>query len=231
MEKVGGLVRPGIRYEIDRRILQPMATKKFGWAGGGNPEAKVNNWAPWIISNYRTAALLMEDKADARVADVSRGIKVIDQYIDGLGEDGGCEEGPTYWTAAVGCVYDALNLLYDATGGKLNVYHEPFIQKMGAYIYKTHIAVKYFINLADAHPEFIPDGLMLYRFGKDMNDPVMMQFGSWSWHVLAAERATMEIFYRTRSLYKFTSPVARAAYSAKTGAVVPNLLSSLQRYA
>src|SRR5260370_31268335 len=97
----------------------------------------------------------MEDKEDERVADVSRGIKVIDQYIDGLGEDGGCEEGPTYWTAAGGCVYDALNLLYDATCGELNFYYEPFIQKIGSYIYKTDISVKYFINVAEYHPGFI----------------------------------------------------------------------------
>src|SRR5258708_30224145 len=120
MEKVGGLVRPGIRYEIDRRILQPMATKKFGWAGGGNPEAKLNNWAPWIISNYLTAVLLLEDKEDERVVDLSRGVKVIEQYIDGLGGDGGWEEGPTYWTAARGFGSDALHLFDESTGGQPN---------------------------------------------------------------------------------------------------------------
>ena len=228
LEKVSKLVRPRIRYEMKRRIWEPMATKSFGWAGGGNPEAKLNNWAPWIVSNYLTAVLLLEDKEDERVKDVYRGIRVIDQYIDGLGEDGGCEEGPTYWSAAGGCVYDALNLLYDATGGKLNVYQDAFVQKMGAYIYKTHIAGKYFINVADAHPEFVPDGLMLFRFGKDMNDPVMMQFGSWSWHALAGKEVTMEIFHRTRSLYNFTALGACAAYPAKEVAVPQVWLSDVQ---
>lgn len=228
LEKVSKLVRPRIRYEIDRRILQPMATKKFGWAGGSNPEAKLNNWAPWIISNYLTAVLLIEDKKDERVADVGRGMRIIDQYIDGLGEDGGCEEGPTYWTAAGGCVYDALNLLHDATGGKVTIYQNPFIQKMGAYIYKAHIAGKYFINVADAHPEFIPDGLMLFRFGKDMNDPVMMQFGSWNWHVLSREQVRMEIFHRTRSLYNFTALGACAAYPVKEVEIPRVWLSDVQ---
>ncbi|HWK06583.1 MAG TPA: heparinase II/III family protein [Puia sp.] len=228
LEKVSKLVRPRIRYEIGRRILQPMVTRQFGWEGSGNPEAKLNNWAPWIISNYLTAVLLIVDKEDERMADVERGIKVIDQYINGLGADGGCEEGPTYWAGAAGCVYDALNLLFDATGGKLTIYQDAFIQKMGAYIYKTHIAGKYFINVADAHPEFVPDGLMLFRFGKDMNDPVMMQFGSWSWHVLAEKKVTMEIFHRTRSLYNFTALGACAAYPAKEEAVPQVWLSDVQ---
>jgi hypothetical protein len=205
-----------------------MATKKFGWMGGGNREAKLNNWAPWIISNYFVAALLMEDKEAERTADISRGIAILDQYINGLGDDGGCEEGPSYWFAAGGCVYDALNLLYDATGGKLNIYHDAFIQKMGSYIYKTHIAGRYFINVADAHPELTPDGLMLYRFGKDMGDTVMMQFGSWSLHKLANEPVFMDIFHRMRVLYNLTALSGCAAYPAKEPLIPRVWLSDVQ---
>lgn len=228
LEKVSKLVRPRIRYEMNRRIFQPMATKQFSWAGSGDPEAKLNNWAPWIISNYLVAALLLEDKEDLRLADVSRGIRIIDQYMDGLGEDGGCEEGPTYWGAAAGCVYDALNVLYDASGGKLNIYKEPFVQRMASYIYKTHIAGKYFINVADAHPEFVPDGPMLFRFGNSMEDTLMTQFGSWSWQTLAREQLFTDIFHRTRVLYNLTGLGACAAYPAKEP-VIPNVwLSDVQ---
>jgi len=228
LENVSKLVRPRIRYEMNRRIFQPMVTKKFGWMGGGNPEAKLNNWAPWIISNYLVAALLIEDKETERLADISRGIGVLDQYINGLGEDGGCEEGPSYWFAAGGAVYDALNILYDATGSKLNIYHDPFIQKMGSYIYKTHIAGRYFINVADAHPELTPDGLMLFRFGKDMDDTVMMQFGSWSWHAVANEQVFMGIFQHTRALYNLTGLSGCAAYPVKEPIIPRVWLSDVQ---
>ncbi|MES1159119.1 MAG: heparinase II/III family protein, partial [Bacteroidota bacterium] len=161
-----------------------------------------------------------------RLGYVSRGIRVLDQYINGLGVDGGCDEGPTYWGAAAGSVYDALNLLYDATGGKLNIYGEPFVQKMASYIYKTHIAGKYFINVADAHPEFVPDGLMLFRFGSSMKDTLMMQFGSWS--KLAGEQVFIDIFHRTRVLYNLTGFTACAAYPAREP-VLPNVwLSDVQ---
>ncbi|WP_295655434.1 heparinase II/III family protein [uncultured Mucilaginibacter sp.] len=214
LEKVSKLVRPRIRYEINRRIFTPMLTAKYGWMGGNNPEAKLNNWAPWIASNYITAALIME-KDDAKLLDdMNRAIKILDQYMDGLGVDGGCEEGPSYWGAAGGCVYDALNLLYDATGGKINIYKEPFIQKMGSYIYKTHIAGDYFINVADAHPTLKPDGLMMYRFGKDIGYGPMQEFGSWAYHSFKDEDG-YEQFRRTRVLYDLAAISACATSPAK----------------
>ncbi len=215
LQKVSKLIRPRIRYEIDRRILNPMATAQFGWAGSGNPNAKLNNWAPWIVSNYIAANLLIEKDETKRADALYRGMKIIDQYINGLGVDGGCDEGPSYWFAAGGCVYDALNLLHDATNGKLNIYNDQFIQKMGSYIYKTHIAGDYFINVADAHPTLTPDGIMLYRFGRDMGDKQMMAFGSWSYHTLQGQSVGVEQFHRTRGLYNLFAINDCTNYPAK----------------
>lgn len=201
LDKVSKLIRARIKYEITRRILTPMTTAKYGWMGGGNENAKLNNWAPWISSNYIACALLIEQDPVKRAAALDIAIKIINQYLNGLGVDGGCDEGPGYWTAAGGCVFDALNLLYDATNGKLNIYKDPFIQKMGTYIYNTHIAGQYFINVADAHPTLKPDGLMIYRFGKDMDYPPMMNFGSWAFHNFFTDDMGLESFHRTRGLY------------------------------
>lgn len=228
LDKVSKLVRPRIRYEIERRTLTPMLTAKYGWMGGGNPEAKLNNWAPWIASNYLVSALLIEHDEAKRLDAVQRVIKITDQYIDGLGVDGGCDEGPSYWTAAGGCVYDVLNMLYDATNGKTNIYKEPFIQKMGSYIYKTHIAGDYFINVADAHPTLKPDGLMIYRFGKDMDYQPMVNFGSWAYHTFASEDVGYEQFHRTRGLYNMTVLKACAAYPAKETDVADMYYSDVQ---
>ena len=215
LEKVSKLVRPRIRYEITRRILKPMVTAKYGWMGGGNENAKLNNWAPWIASNYIASNLLIEQDPEKRVQGLNIAVNIINQYINGLGEDGGCDEGPGYWTAAGGCVFDALNLLFDATNGKVNIYRDPFIQKMGAYIYKTHIAGEYFINVADAHPMLKPDGLMIYRFGKDMDYQPMMTFGSWAYHAFSADGIALENFHRTRTLYNLMAIKSCAAYPYK----------------
>ncbi len=215
LDKVSKLIRQRIRYEIDRRVFQPMTTAKYGWLGGGNPDAKLNNWAPWIASNYITTDLLIEKNETKRRQALNLAIKIMNQYVNGLGEDGGCDEGPGYWTAAGACVFDGLNLLYDATDGKFNIYKDPFINKMGAYIYNTHIEGKYFINVADAHPEMEPDGLLIFRFGKDVDNQDMMNMGSWAFHTYNENGTGLENFHRTRSLYDLLAIKSCASYPYK----------------
>ncbi|WP_295117749.1 heparinase II/III family protein [uncultured Chitinophaga sp.] len=181
MEKASKFLRPRIYYEVNRRVLKPMMTAKYGYLGGGNPNAILNNWAPWVISNYLNASLLLDKDEKLRAEAYVRSMKVIDQYVNGLGADGSCDEGPSYWFAAGGCVFDALNLMDDATAGKVNIYKEDIIQKMASYIYKTHISGDYFINVADAPAKTQPDGLMLFRLGKAMGDDKMKEFGSWAY--------------------------------------------------
>jgi len=211
LDKVSKLIRPRIRYEINRRIFKPMTTAQYGWMGIGNPNAKPNNWAPWIASNYILANLLIEKDETKRAAALNIAIKVIDRYVNGLGADAGCDEGPGYWTAAGGCVFDALNLLYDATGGKFNIYSDPFIQKMGAYIYNTHISGRYFINVADASPEITPDGLMIYRFGKLTAYKPMMNFGSLMYKTYG-ESSAPGVFHSMRKLYDLLAIKDCSAY-------------------
>ncbi|MGZ3761515.1 MAG: heparinase II/III domain-containing protein [Mucilaginibacter sp.] len=201
LQQVSPLLRKRIYYEVNKRIFAPMDTAHYEWMGKGDANAKLNNWAPWIASNYLTAALLLEKNTVKRVNAVNRCIKITDQYINGLGADGGCDEGPIYWFAAGASVFDVLNLLDDATGGKINIYNHPFVKKIGAYIYKTHIGSSYFINVADAHPKIEVDGPMIYRFGKLVNDDQMMRFGSWATYNLPLHETEVETFRRTRRVY------------------------------
>ncbi|UYQ94054.1 heparinase II/III-family protein [Chitinophaga horti] len=181
MEKSSKFLRPRIYYEVNRRVLKPMMTAKYGYLGGGNPNAVLNNWAPWVMSNYLTASLLLDKEEKLRTDAIVRSMKVTDQYINGLGADGSCDEGPSYWFAAGACVFDVLNLMDDATGGKVNIYKEDIIQKMASYIYKTHIRDDYFINVADAPAKMKPDGLTLFRLGQAMDDEKMTAFGAWAY--------------------------------------------------
>ncbi|ADY53898.1 Heparinase II/III family protein [Pseudopedobacter saltans DSM 12145] len=201
LEKTSPLLRRRIAYEVERRIFIPMQTANYFYLGRGNPDAILNNWTPWIMSNYIATVLLLEADETKRAAGLKFAMRYIDQYINGLGEDGGCDEGPGYWFGAAGTVFDALSLLDNATAGKTNIYHEPFIQKMASYIYKTHIDGEYFINVADASPKMRPNGVALYRFGKAINDPKMMAFGSWAFRKFAGNSYSISQYHRSRTLF------------------------------
>lgn len=179
LDKINNLIRKRIYYETNQRIFVPMLKNpdRYGWMSKKNA---VNNWNPWIMSNWMTATLLLEKDEARRTQSLHASMLGLDLYLNGLGEDGGCDEGPSYWFAAGACVFDCLELLESATNSKVNIYNEPLIQKMASYVYKTHIANDYFVNFADADPKLKPDGIMLYRFGQKINDTQLTQFGKWA---------------------------------------------------
>jgi hypothetical protein len=177
LDKINPLIRKRIYFETNRRLFEPMLTKgnQYKWM---SKTMAVNNWNPWIMSNWMLSNLLLEKQAPRRAAMLYASISGLDLYLNGLGEDGGCDEGPSYWFAAGGSVYDCLELLQQAT--QLQVYDHPLIQKMAAYVYKAHIDGYYFTNFADADPVLKPDGLMLYRFGIAIADKQLESLGAWS---------------------------------------------------
>jgi hypothetical protein len=179
LDSISPLIRRRIFYEVNRRIFVPLQTAKYDWLGAGDPSAKLNNWAPWIMSNYLTAALLLEKDSNKRSQYVYRAMQVTDQYLNGLGDDGACEEGPTYWGFGPGSVLDILDLLRSATNGRVDIFRDDLIRNMAAYIYRVHIAGNYFVNIGDAHPEVVPEPVMIRRFGVETGDSVMRGFGKW----------------------------------------------------
>lgn len=175
LDTISPLIRKRIYLETNRKIIDPIQqTQRYSWL---DPAKKVNNWNPWIMSNVMTAELLLEPDETKRAESLYQYMKLLDIYLNGLGDDGGCDEGPSYWFAAGGSVFDALETLQSASDNRIEIYNEPLIKKMASYIYKMHIADDYFVDFADADPKFKGDGLMLYRFGKDLKDHTLLQFG------------------------------------------------------
>lgn len=180
LDTINTLIRKRIYSETNKRVLTPILTHpdRYGWMSKTRP---VNNWNPWIMSNWILSSLLLEKDENRRAQMVYGAMVGLDSYLNSLGEDGGCDEGPSYWFAAGASVYDCLELLQEATRNTVNIYDHPLIRKMATYVYKTHIDGDYFVNFADADPKLRPDGLMLYRFGQAIQDANMQEFGKWAY--------------------------------------------------
>jgi hypothetical protein len=192
LDKINPLIRKRVYFEANQRLLKPMKNwERYGWASRTH---KVNNWNPWIMSNLVMTNLFLEKDEKNRALNLKDYLFHIDGYLNGLGDEGGCDEGPSYWFAAGASVFDVLELSARATNGKINIYDEPLIKNMASYIYKVHIADRYFVNFADADPRISkPDGVMLYRFGKAINDETMVKFGLWANHTF---NKNVEVSYR-----------------------------------
>jgi hypothetical protein len=178
LDAVSPLIRERIHREVDRRILTPNLEREFGWMGfdGG----RVNNWNPWINSNWLTAALLLERDEQRRRATVARSLRSLDYFLDSYHDDGGCDEGPSYWSVAGGALFDCLELLRSATAGSVDVYDVPLVKEIGRYIYRVHINDNYFINFADAPASLRLSADLVYRYGRRIGDEKMSALGAWA---------------------------------------------------
>jgi hypothetical protein len=172
-------IRKRISYEIQRRILYPALNKHHSWMGkkrGGNAP---NNWNPWICSNWLACALLIEKDETLRARHLEAILSTLDNYTNHYPQDGGCDEGPGYWNAAPGSLFDNLALLNSATKNAFQyAFRDDKIKNMGKFIYRTQISERYMVNFADAGPRAGVDGPMAYRFAKAIGDANMAAFAA-----------------------------------------------------
>ena len=200
LDAVSPQIRERIYYETNKRVFEPVMQKSHGWMGEKFGGRLPNNWNPWICSNWLNAALLLEKDNEKRTKMTYKIMAVLDQFINPYPEDGGCDEGPSYWGAAAASLFDNLTMLNDVTNGAFDyVFENEKIKNMGRYIYRVQISEKYFLNFADADPKPGMDASMIYRFGKAIGDEKMMAFGAYYQKGPSGELATFHFF---RNLYE-----------------------------
>lgn len=187
LESYSERILPRVETEMERRILTPCLERTdYHWMGfpeGARADLhRVNNWNPWICSNWLTTVLLMDTDPDRRVAGVAKVFRCLDNFLDPYPRDGGCDEGPGYWNVVAGNLYTSFDLLHNATNGQANAFKDPLIGEIGRYIVRAQICDRYFLNYADAPPTSSPSPRVVYGFGKRFGDKDMMAMGSYFAH-------------------------------------------------
>ncbi|SDX07019.1 heparinase II/III family protein [Paenibacillus sp. CF384] len=178
LDGISKMVCERIQHEVRKRILDPYLDRNDLWWMGFNQERMLNNWNPWCNSNCLAAFLLLEDDPERREAAVMKAMRSLDQYMERLYPDGGCEEGPKYWMYAGGMLFDCLELLYSATAGEINIYQEPLIGQIGRYLYKAFIDDDYYVNFADSKPKVQIPAELVYRYGRRIGDSKLAGLGA-----------------------------------------------------
>jgi hypothetical protein len=180
LDKVSKVILPRIEREVRARVLAPYAQREDFWWMGLDPGLRraMNNWNPWINSNCLTCILLMCDEPE-RSRLVHKVLRSVDRFIDSYHEDGGCDEGPGYWNHAGGSLFENLELLYSASGGKIDFYSMPLVAEIGRYIYRAHIGNQWYTNFADASARAHPQGDLIHRYGVRIKDEAMQAHGAY----------------------------------------------------
>lgn len=166
-----------IRYELDRRIFTPYFARHFWWMGDG--QTHMNNWTIWCTQNVLLCAHLTDIDPGLRRDIFRKACQSSDYFLAEYGEDGCCDEGAQYYRHAGLCLFQVLDILNTVTGGAFaSVIESEKVRNIAAYIYKVHIADKYYVNFADCSPIAGRAGVREFLFAQMTKQPEMLRFAA-----------------------------------------------------
>jgi len=172
------IINDAIKYAIKERITKPFLEKEDMWWMGYDGR-KPNNWNPWIVSSILTAVAITEEDTETRKKVLKKAMICLDRFVDGYKPDGGCDEGPSYWSAAGSCLFDCLELMYDLTGGAADYFDNPLVYNIFDYIRKVHMHENYFTTFADGPAKCYVGGLTFgMRMAERTNNDALYSFAS-----------------------------------------------------
>ena len=178
LDAVSPIIRQRMAYELKRKTIRPFLEANFSWSGIYT--GSCNNWCPWCVSNVLLTTALIEPDMTVRERVVEKAMSLLDIFVDGYAPDGGCNEGPTYWQGAAGTLFDCLETLYDLTGGKLSLFDNELIRKMGEYIASMNVCGQNFVNFADGSTKIVLSANLVSRFGRKVGSESLKTFGDFS---------------------------------------------------
>ncbi|MDR1901613.1 MAG: heparinase II/III-family protein [Treponema sp.] len=171
-------VKRRMELEMERRLLTPyLEHNDYQWMGLDYPDP-VNNWNPWINSNMLISYLVFASTFAAYTKGVAKTIRSINRFLYFYAEDGGCDEGPSYFNCAGASLVDYIEELGQITDVSY-LYQEEKIRNMVSYIYKVYIAKNYYVNYADAAPAVSTEVDLLNRAGKNTGNNTLCNFAAY----------------------------------------------------
>ena len=175
-----------VRKDIEFRFLHPTLYNKQGWKNNAN------NWNTWITANWLQTVLICEQNADAQSRDQSlsddchkayEGVKqCLRTFLKGYPDDGGCEEGVSYWDCAGASFFESLYFMQFAPEQaqlQLNEVQKKKVEAMGRFITTMYIDDLNFVNFSDAQAHNIPNINILFPYGAYLRNEGMMQLAAY----------------------------------------------------
>jgi Heparinase II/III-like protein len=175
IEQAAPVARRRLHEEVKTRVLDPYRNSDEWWWFGLRKE-NLNNWTPWIHSNLLPASLLLDGRPQDIGLTCQRTVEALDRYLDAVPDDGGCDEGTSYWWRAGGSLFECLATLASACGDDYGVFEIQKIRAIARYPVIAHIADEWHVNFADgsARPRATSPHV-LYRYGQAIGDQQVAQ--------------------------------------------------------
>lgn len=170
--RLNPVLEEDIWHALEERIARPYITDHFWWMGASGP---LNNWSPWCTQNVLIATLSnrkLDEKTRMKI--VKQATTTLDSFMESYSEDGGCDEGASYYHAAALALFGALTLLEKASGRDFSpLFGSAKVRGMAGYIEDVFIAEDLYLNYADCSPKAGTLTVREYLFAKATGNEAM----------------------------------------------------------
>ena len=156
-DRIDPEVRDRVLREIRRRAIDAFfdTDAKFWW------KTCTNNWNAVCHGGVGIAALLVEKDPQRLATLITQTLQELPAFLSGFTDDGGCNEGPGYWTFGFGWYVDLACALYDFTGGKINIMADPKVERICRYPLAVGIRPGQNLPFSDTEQGFLPANLAI----------------------------------------------------------------------
>lgn len=209
-------LRRRIRREVRLRVLDPFRqVRDWHWIGS---DGSAHNWNAWIHHAVLTCALLLTDEEGERAELVRLVVEGLDHYLSVLPDDGGIDEGVSYWWHGAGQLLESLDLLAAVGGPALDARGIGVLAQLARYPLRVHLGGPWYVNVGDA-PARLPDHQpwhLLHRWGRLLGDAEM------SAHAAAGARAAGLVAHPGQGLGRALAALADPAWAVACSADEPS---------
>ena len=127
MDAISPMWRRRINFEVRRQVIDPYLNGTFWWM------TTTSNWNAVCTDGVVAAALLADFDAQTRVRVLHKAFQSVHHFLSGFTPDGGCTEGPGYWSYGVSNYCSLAYWVHCATGGKIDLLADPLVPRVLGY--------------------------------------------------------------------------------------------------
>ena len=161
-DKLSPETRRLLHDNLDRRIFQPYRDMVSGKRNKNWWMTGTNNWNAVCLASVTGSALAVIDSRETRALFIAAAEGYSENFLDGFTDDGYCSEGLGYWNYGFGYYIMLSELIYQATGGKVDMLQNEKVKQAATFGSKIEIINGVYPAFADCSIRAEPSSRLMY---------------------------------------------------------------------
>jgi len=201
-DKLSPKIRRLIHDNLNRRIFEPyqdmvLGKRKQNWWMTGT-----NNWNAVCLAGVTGSALAVIDPPRQRAFFIAAAENYSKHFLEGFTDDGYCSEGLGYWNYGFGYYVMLSEMIYQATGGKVDMLQNNKAQKAATFGAQIEIINGVYPAFADCSISAQPSSKLMHFLSRRLG------FALRSWEQIDPVSAGGSLYQSM--MYSFPNSASRA---------------------